>query len=262
MAKKDICPQCGGEKRVCANLCRACFLDSIRNAPNFCADCEKRISLKATRCQSCASHIRQAKLWQNPEYRKKICATHKKNRQDPEWRRKISEWLRTAWAEGKFDNRTTEEYRLKLSQAAHKAWAESDVLGSEEWLAKKSQSAKRAHARGCYKGIFQSPTQPEKDIMALLEQEGLMYVFQYQIKQYYYDFFVLAQNVLIEYDGGYWHTLPNAQECDVIKTELAKEKGFDLVRLHSPIARNLTPEEIQIALKEACILSWKNPSQF
>ena len=44
------------------------------------------------------------------------------------------------------------------------------------------------------------------------------------------DFYLPEHNVIIECDGDYWHNLPGRQEEDKRKTNLLKQKGFEVYR--------------------------------
>jgi len=214
------CPKCGQPKKASAQQCRSCWLKARRKPLPVCIDCGVEIGRTSTRCKGCSN----------------------------------SAIAKERWEAGAFDERATEEYRQKLAETSRAAWARGDI-GGEDYLQRKSESARAAHARGCYDGVFQSPTQPEKDVMACLEGAELAYEFQYRISAYRYDFFVPSLNTLIEYDGGYWHSLPKAKKRDRIKTRLAAEAGKRLVRIASPIPRNLSLEEINMALEEAGIFN-------
>lgn len=46
-----------------------------------------------------------------------------------------------------------------------------------------------------------------------------------------FDMAVAGTNILIEADGSYWHSKPNAKERDARKNEWCKENGFELYRI-------------------------------
>lgn len=73
-------------------------------------------------------------------------------------------------------------------------------------------------------------TSIEEKIAILLTEIKLDYKEQYKIKRSYFDFFLPSKNILIECDGQYWHSLPEAIIRDKYKDKLAQENGFRLLR--------------------------------
>lgn len=169
----------------------------------------------------------------------------------PEFRNKVSSNTKAAWKRGAFANRDSSEYREKISKGVKEtctpkrrvemsektkeAWARGayDEMFTPEYRAKLSQSMKEAWVRGDWDGVFISPTKPERIIKKFLEEQGVKHEFQFRLGGFYYDFHIPKRNLLIEYDGVYWHSLPEARERDKEKTELALENNYMLVRLQS-----------------------------
>ena len=57
------------------------------------------------------------------------------------------------------------------------------------------------------------------------------FVLQYHNKIRIYDFYLPAFNLLIEYDGDFFHRLKIQQENDAFKNKIAKEQGYRLARI-------------------------------
>jgi len=90
-------------------------------------------------------------------------------------------------------------------------------------------------------------TKPELHFMELLDKNNIEYKFQHWVEwkhgwKKFYDFYIPNKNLLIEIDGVYWHgkdkiddKLNNQQiqtrQNDAIKNELAKKRGYDLMRI-------------------------------
>jgi len=81
----------------------------------------------------------------------------------------------------------------------------------------------------------------ELKMLNLLETEKYNYVSQYRINRSYFDAFLPDYNILIEFDGDFFHPL-SLKECkypfqvnnysrDKRKNVLAKESGFKLIRI-------------------------------
>lgn len=162
-----------------------------------------------------------------------------------ETRRKKSEGMKAAWASGAHDS---EETRRKMSESSKAAWARGAYDGafdSEETRRKLSESMKAARARGAYDGVYQSPTKPERAIMAVLDFMGIDFTFNtLRLESYTYDFHLPDLQVLVEYDGWYWHGKPKAIERDRIKDDLAEQNGFRLIRLKGGRGKDLAGSEI------------------
>lgn len=91
---------------------------------------------------------------------------------------------------------------------------------------------------GAMDGVFKSPTCPEKCIAAVLTKRGIDFIFQYRPKGYSkpFDFYIPAKNLLIEYDGFFWHRSKWAiqhglDKRDRSKSEWAENHGFRLLRI-------------------------------
>ena len=118
--------------------------------------------------------------------------------------RTLSEAGRASWERGDFDG---EEYRQKMSAAMEAAWA-----------------------RGAWDGAFQSPTTIEIAVAQALDVLGYAYTSEYRPTGYSrpYDFYVFP-DLLLEAQGDYFHTLPDAPERDAEKAEWARSHGFILI---------------------------------
>lgn len=105
---------------------------------------------------------------------------------------------------------------------------------SEKQKRKISETTKQQWQSGQFDGVFKSPTKPEKEIMRILDKLKIDYIFQFRPKNYgkTYDFYIPKRNLLIEFDGIYWHSLPKVKERDVEKTQYANKNGYDLLRIN------------------------------
>lgn len=91
---------------------------------------------------------------------------------------------------------------------------------------------------GGYDGVFQSPSKPERALMAALDLMGVDYDFQYRPDGYSrpYDFYIPGANLLIECDGVFWHHSDWAEDQgfkkrDNEKTAWARRNGYQLIRV-------------------------------
>ena len=61
--------------------------------------------------------------------------------------------------------------------------------------------------------------------------------------------FLIENKIGIEYDGEYWHSLPNMKKRDNLKNKICKEKGIKLIRVKEKDWQN-NQEKIKNYLKE------------
>jgi G:T-mismatch repair DNA endonuclease (very short patch repair protein) len=96
-------------------------------------------------------------------------------------------------------------------------------------------------------------SKPEKEIASHLEKLNIKFKPQYHIEglPYTYDFFILDTNIIIEFQGDYWHCNPlkyksgqlvkfqrlgeklvdDVWKKDSLKKELARSKGFVVIQI-------------------------------
>lgn len=63
------------------------------------------------------------------------------------------------------------------------------------------------------------------------------------------DIFIPSLNIGIEYDGDYWHSLPNMQKRDILKNNICKHKNIKLIRVLESDWMN-KQEEVKSKLRE------------
>lgn len=97
---------------------------------------------------------------------------------------------------------------------------------------KDREAMKKYWREGIFDGVFQSPTKPEKEIMKILKNLKLDYIFQFRPEDFgmVYDFYISKEHLLIEFDGVYWHSLKEVKLRDLKKTKYAKDNGYNLLR--------------------------------
>lgn len=64
-----------------------------------------------------------------------------------------------------------------------------------------------------------------------------------------YDFYISDINLLIEFDGVYWHSLKEVKLRDIKKTKYAKNNGYNLLRFNE---KNLDNFENIIKEEKSC----------
>lgn len=78
-------------------------------------------------------------------------------------------------------------------------------------------------------------TKPEMHIEKFFINNNIEYIYQYIIRENSlvksYDFYLPKFNMLIEYDGDFWHRLEHQKENDLLKNTLAFKNGYRLTRI-------------------------------
>ena len=85
-------------------------------------------------------------------------------------------------------------------------------------------------------------TKPERLVKFILDNNKIIYEFQYQLDNKSFDFYIPEKNLLIEVDGVYWHSKNlrknemNAMQIrhhhnDIIKNKLAKKSNYNIIRV-------------------------------
>jgi len=108
-----------------------------------------------------------------------------------------------------------------------------NAMNKPEYKEERSKISKNSWKSGKMDGVFVSPTKPEKEIMIMLEELNLDYIFQFRPVNFsmIYDFYITKLNLLIEFDGSYWHDLPKVKIRDIKKTQYAEENNYNLLRV-------------------------------
>lgn len=86
-------------------------------------------------------------------------------------------------------------------------------------------------------------TKPEKQICEFFDANNIEYKFQYVLRYEnhirMYDWYLPKYNLLVEFDGAFWHRLDKQILNDQLKNHIAKEMGYRLVRIKGESNMNL-----------------------
>ena len=216
-------------------ICRHCTHNRNKPNPLYCMDCGNELKKRAIvaggkRCRPCSNknrvtdpnykenHKRAMELLaKDPKWLEKRLATLSRLRKNPEWQANTREALLRlhndpAWKENQ--RLVMDRVRKDLS------YKENQLNGFKKWLKSKKPR-----------------TSIEKKVFSVLNEIGVKFSEQKFIKRYAYDFYLPNQKILIETDGCFWHgcSICGFKKSDTnnddIKTQLASEFGFSLLRL-------------------------------
>ncbi|MEK6883733.1 MAG: NUMOD3 domain-containing DNA-binding protein, partial [Nanoarchaeota archaeon] len=184
------------------------YIDGRTSMEYNCINCGSKIGMKSNRCKSCNAQER----WSNPIFKEKMSGEN-----HPNWKSDKIEYC------GDCGDKVSCQSTGRCNSCSNKIKWQNPIFRDKnkgntgkrqsEYTRKKiglanSIKVKQAWKRGLFDGVFKSPTKPEKEIMKRLGRLGIDYIFQFRPEGYSrpYDFYVPNRNLLIEFDGVYWHS--------------------------------------------------------
>lgn len=119
------------------------------------------------------------------------------------------------------DHMSKPEYKLLFSNMAKERWSNGSM---EEVRIKMSNLMKERISLGLLSGFNRSKA--EYEIIEILEKENITVIPNYKIESKIFDIYIPKFNLLIEYNGDYWHCNPIKYKHDYLnvkKNMTAKE---------------------------------------
>lgn len=157
--------------------------------------------------------------------------------------------MQETWAKRKLDTEAYDAYRAEVSKKAREP---------QRMIALRNRIAKSIK-EGKHNGKSKD-TALEKRLQRFLDVRGLDYETQFildtEIGAFTFDFYISSMNLLVETDGEYWHQKQMMINRDRIKETLARNKGYNLVRLSDRDWRPThiyEPSDTQKSLSEALL---------
>jgi len=81
-------------------------------------------------------------------------------------------------------------------------------------------------------------TSIERMVAEILQLLNIEYEQEKRIGKYIADFYIPAQNLIIECDGDYWHSLPDVKKRDKQKDKYLRKQGYTVKRLPEKVIKN------------------------
>jgi very-short-patch-repair endonuclease len=113
--------------------------------------------------------------------------------------------------------------------------------GEEQYLKELRKKGIQGYKKLIGKGVERTSNQFELEMYERIAKLNFEYKEQYEIDGWFYDCYVPSKNLLIEFDGDYWHpaTLEDCKDArgrrqysiDRKKEKVAQEKGYKVVRI-------------------------------
>lgn len=157
------------------------------------------------------------------------------------WRECWSIRMKKRWENGVYGS---DEYIAKLSESAKERWANGayddkdfSFLDTPEYRTRLSKSMKEAYRTGRKTMVMHGPSRPHRHFIAALDICGIEHESEYVIPgdTRPYDEYIPRIDLLIEIDGVFWHHSEWAREHgymerDRQKTKTAIDSGYKLLR--------------------------------
>lgn len=82
---------------------------------------------------------------------------------------------------------------------------------------------------------------------------GVNHEFEYQLSdtKYVYDLALVENKILIEFDGGITHDRTTQHEIDSNKESVARQKGWNIVRIKAQVNQVIEPDALYELLNKA-----------
>lgn len=216
--------------------------------------------------QKCKGSFISKKNWQNPEYRKIMSGSSKKLWENPEFFMKMSNLMKERWKNPEFSSMMVENTKLMInekwsdpnfvesvSKSKIEMWKDpeyrrmmsinSSKKAKEKWdrdveyremmteLAKRMNSDPSINFG--YTRINRSKGEVElfNFVQSFADAVSCQKIFLNEEEKEKYNFTfvvpdVLTGNKIIEFNGDYWHNLPDRIESDMRRTEFLKSRGY------------------------------------
>jgi len=159
---------------------------------------------------------------------------HKINYNDPSRTKAISDAKKAWW-----NNKTKEERSLFFKQIVIPNTISK--LGYDNFVKKCRKAGINGYNAVISKGVKKERNGFESYMFFVIKQKGYEYIEQFEIDGWFYDCFIPEKNLILEFDGDYWHAnvkedcinnrLENQWEIDRKKDNLAIKKGYNIIRI-------------------------------
>ena len=153
---------------------------------------------------------------------------------NPERNKKISNAKKTFWERMSAEERS-EFVKTKIVAAARLN------KGEAEYRAELREKGINGYKTLMRAGNAKELNKFEQEMVQTIRNHGYSCITQFEIGKWYYDSYIPEKNLIIEFDGDYWH--PKCQEdcttdrlkkqwnIDRKKEEIALKKGYKIVRI-------------------------------
>jgi quinol monooxygenase YgiN len=156
--------------------------------------------------------------WRDPEYRKSVIdALLTNDKSFVSWdARQHSEFAKSLWQDEAFRTKMTAFLKNEQRQLMIELWADDDY---------REHMATTAFWKP-------QPSKLQRRLIPLFDKHGLVWGEEYRIRFYHFDYFLPEVGILIEVQGNYWHSKPEAKYRDQRKkTFVERHTDYRLIEV-------------------------------
>lgn len=201
-------------------------------------------------CKKCQKEFIPSKGLKN--YCSTFCAKSRAGENNPNFGKKMIDAYPEAYKVFKAKVKVRGQGWTEEMQKAHSA----KMKGSSNWMRGKHHKQETKdyvskvkldmYKNGLVKLCKRFVSNPEVEIAGLLIEQDVTFIPQYQIKNvsYIYDFYIPSKNLVIEFNGDYWHANPKRYKPNTLlkiqgQGEVAVEKIWERDKLKREAVTNL-----------------------
>lgn len=171
-----------------------------------------------------------------------------------------------------YQKKYSKTFKEWLSEKSKNTWEVKTKEEKDEWL-EKSILSEKSRYNLCHRVRGGNSSNAEKFIGLILDSLNIKYIKQFRIQsekiKRYYDFYIPSINLIIEFNGTYWHADPfkykendiirykfgnvyakDIWERDKIKLDLAKNNGYCIITIWERETKNKNIEQLIKLVKE------------
>lgn len=159
---------------------------------------------------------------------------HKIDYKNPNRTKAISESKKAWWS-----NKTKEERSSFFKEVVIPKTIEH--IGYDKFLEYRRIAGIKGYNTVIKKGTEKQSNHFESYMLSIVSSKGYEYIEQFEIDGWFYDCFIPSKNLIIEFDGSYWHAekeedcidgrLKKQWKIDRYKESLAIKKGYKIIRI-------------------------------
>lgn len=114
-------------------------------------------------------------------------------------------------------------------------------LGEDAYRARLREIGIKGYQTSIRKGTSKELNKFESEMVGIIESKGYTCITQFEIDKWFFDCYIPEKNLIVEFDGDYWHPacledccnerLRRQWHIDRSKDALAEECGYSLIRV-------------------------------
>jgi len=149
-----------------------------------------------------------------------------------ETKKRISQTLKHKWASDEVFRKSCLAWRENLSPDDKRRITKKSIDAMRSfWQSLKPEERLAINENGRRAASLARPTSIELAMESLLKSLNIAFESQKPIGKYIVDIYIPSENLVIECDGDYWHSLPQAIKRDKEKNKYLQGLGYKIARI-------------------------------